>query len=142
MAIFDMPHPADTDVEQPTNRRFGYTVGGILLGLFAVKWIIAGGPSPGWWVAAFAGCLLIALALTVPALLGLPNRAWTRLGNLLFTVVNPLVMLLIYSTTFIPIGTILKLRKHDPLSLRLDSDVGSYWVVRPDEQRSDMRNQF
>lgn len=131
-------------IEGPSDRSFGLTVGGILvaLGLLKALWF------SGWTVLAWALLLLggglVATALVRPPLLAPLNRAWLRLGLLLFKIVNPLVMFVIYATTVVPIGLWLRLRGKDLLRLRRDPAAASYWIPRepPGPAPETMRNQF
>jgi hypothetical protein len=122
------------EVKGASDRAFGLTVGGILLAVAAVR---AGlhlwdGADPGRveGVLAGVGALLLVFGLVAPARLAPLNRAWTRLGLLLFKVVNPVVLGLIYLTTIVPIGLLMRLRGRDLLSLKFDRQAPSYWVVR------------
>ena len=54
-----------------------------------------------WWLAAAA--LLLALAFAWPSALAPLNRLWLRLGLVLYKVMNPLVMGLVFFTTVVPI---------------------------------------
>jgi hypothetical protein len=72
----------------------------------------------------------VGCGLAAPARLAPLNRAWTGLGLLLFKVVNPLVLGLIYLTTVVPIGLVMRLLGRDLLSLKFDREAQSYWVVR------------
>ncbi|CAN7743667.1 MULTISPECIES: hypothetical protein [Ensifer] len=133
------------DIPQgPSNRNFGYTVGGILLCLVVARWIITGTMTPVMLGFASVGGLLVLLALIYPASLTIPNEIWSKLGLLLFKVVNPVVMLIIYVTTFVPIGLLLRMRGYDPLALKFDRAAVTYWVNHPLEEAepSTMRNQF
>lgn len=131
-------------IEGPTDRSFGLTVGGILLGIALVKAFFF----TGWTLLAQAlaliGASLVVLALLRPPLLAPLNRAWLRLGLFLFKVVNPIVMFLIYATTVVPIGLFLRLRGKDLLRLRRDPTAASYWIPRepPGPTPESMRNQF
>jgi Saxitoxin biosynthesis operon protein SxtJ len=122
------------EVKGSSDRGFGLTVGGILMAIAAVR---AGlelwdGAAPGWveGVLAGIGALLLIFGLLAPARLAPLNRAWTKLGLLLFKVVNPVVLGLIYLTTIVPIGLLMRLRGRDLLSRRYDRQAASYWVVR------------
>jgi hypothetical protein len=122
------------EIKGSSDRAFGLTVGGILLAIAAVRsglqlW---DGEGPGWveGVLAGVGSLLLVFGLVAPARLASLNRAWTRLGLLLFKVVNPLVLGLIYLTTIVPIGLLMRWLGRDLLSLKLDRQARSYWVVR------------
>jgi hypothetical protein len=121
-------------VKGSSDRGFGLTVGGMLLAIAAVR---AGlhlwdGTAPGWFEATLAavGFPLLAFGLAAPARLAPLNRAWTRLGLILFKVVNPLVLGLIYLTTIVPIGLSMRLLGRDLLNLKIDRAATSYWLVR------------
>jgi len=136
------------EIKGSSDRAFGLTVGGILVAIAAVR---AGlhlwdGTAPGWieGTLAVVGLLLFASGLVVPALLAPLNRAWTKLGLVLFKVVNPIVLGLIYLTTIVPIGVLMRLLGRDLLSLKFDRQAASYWVVRdpPGPAPETMTQQF
>jgi hypothetical protein len=122
------------EVKSSSDRSFGLTVGGILLAIAAVRtglhlWHDA----PAGWVEgvlAAVGVLLLGFGLAAPARLAPLNRAWTGLGLLLFKVVNPVVLGIIYLTTIVPIGLLLRVTGREPLHLKFDRQADSYWVVR------------
>lgn len=60
---------------------------------------------------------------------------------LLGAIVAPIVMTLVYVTTFVPIGVGMRLMGKDLLSQRLDPQVDSYWIERSDKPKS-MRLQY
>ena len=136
------------EVKGSSDRGFGLTVGGILLAIAAVR---AGlhlwdGTDPGWIEGTLAavGLVLVVVGLVAPARLALLNRAWTGLGLILFKVVNPVVLGLIYLTTIVPIGLIMRLLGRDLLSMKWDRQATSYWVLRepPGPAPETMVNQF
>jgi len=131
-------------VAMPANRSFGLVVGGILAGIGALR-IFLGGHDGFFSVAALAlGALLVILGLLMPRLLTRPNRWWMGLGALLGAIMTPLVMGLVYITTFVPIGLAMRLAGQDPLGRSRRPDGGSYWIHRePDgPARETMKNQF
>jgi hypothetical protein len=129
--------------EGPSNRSFGYTVGGILIGLMLLRWLISGKFTAFSMTLTAIGAVLVVLALVAPQALSVPNRLWMKLGLLLFAIVNPVVMFLIYVTTFVPIGYFMRWRGHDPLAASFDRDATTYWIDRPaGEDPAAMRNQF
>ncbi|WP_331372025.1 SxtJ family membrane protein [Sinorhizobium chiapasense] len=134
----------ETIPEGPSNRSFGYTVGGILSCIAVLRWWQAEQATPLTIAFGSVGIALVALAYLAPDTLTVANRLWTKLGLLLFKVINPVVMLLIYVTTFIPIGLVLRLRGHDPLAPALDRSASTYWKTRPAHEPvpATMRNQF
>jgi hypothetical protein len=122
------------EVKGSSDRSFGLTVGGILLAIAGVRtglhlW---DGTAPGWFegVLAGIGLALVAFGLAAPERLAPLNRAWTKLGLILFKVVNPVVLGLIYLTTIVPIGLLMRLMGRDLLNLEFDRRAASYWVVR------------
>ncbi|NRP73089.1 hypothetical protein ILFOPFJJ_03988 [Ensifer psoraleae] len=130
--------------EGPSNRSFGYTVGGILLVFVLVRWLISGGLTTISLAIAVIGGVLVLLAFAAPNWLAIPNRLWTKLGLLLFKIVNPAVMLLIYIAAFVPIGLLLRIRGYDPLAASFDKGVDTYWIKRSPHEPdpATMRNQF
>ena len=122
------------EIKGSSDRSFGLTVGGILLAIAVVRVLLHlwDGTAAGWFEATLAviGLALIGFGLVAPAALAPLNRAWTKLGLVMFKVVNPLVLGLIYLTTIVPIGLLMRLMGRDLLSLKFDRQAASYWVVR------------
>ena len=95
-----------------------------------------------WWLA--IGLVLILLAVVWPAALAPLNRLWLKFGLLLHKFVNPIVMTLLYVSTIVPIGVLMRLSGKDPLRLKPSPDAESYWIVRDPRgaRPEDMKNQF
>jgi hypothetical protein len=132
------------EVKGSSDRGFGLTVGGILVLIAAVRtWLHDGYGAIELALGAVGLCLIVVALVRAQSLAGL-NRAWTRLGLLLFKVVNPVVLGLIYLTTIVPIGLIMRACGHDPLRLRRDPAASTYWVKRepPGPAPETMINQF
>jgi saxitoxin biosynthesis operon SxtJ-like protein len=131
-------------VKGSSDRGFGLTVGGILLLIVAVRiWRHSGYGAIELVLGAVGLCLIVLALVRAQSLSGL-NRAWTRLGLLLFKVVNPVVLALIYLVTIVPIGLIMRACGHDPLRLKRDPSASTYWVKRepPGPAPETMINQF
>jgi hypothetical protein len=79
-----------------------------------------------------------------PQLLSPLNQLWFRLGLLLHHVVNPVLMFLIYYSTVLPTGLVLRALGKDVLRLKLDHASTSYWIVRapPGPGAGSMEKQF
>jgi hypothetical protein len=131
------------EIKGSSDRGFGLTVGGILLLIALVRAWFHG---LGWvqYGLGGIGLLLVVLGLVLPHSLSLLNRGWTRLGLIMFKVVNPIVLGLIYGLTMVPIGLLMRLTGRDPLHLAIDRAATSYWVVRepPGPAPATMINQF
>ena len=131
------------EVKGSSDRGFGLTVGGILLLIALVRSYVHG---LGWVQFGFGGVgvVLIVLGVVAPGSLSALNRAWMQLGLILFKVVSPAVLVLIYGVGMVPIGLLMRLTGRDPLRLKLDPAVDSYWIPRdpPGPAPETMTNQF
>jgi hypothetical protein len=113
-----------------SERSFGLTVGGILAAFGLYRGLLGSGPD---WLACLLlvlGAALVGTGLLAAYLLAPLNRAWTTVGLLLFKVVNPMVMLLIYIVAIVPMGLILKLIGYDPMRRAREPHARSYWIER------------
>lgn len=131
-------HKANVPVRMGSERNFGLVIGFVCL-VIAIWPLIHGGSVRPVWVAvavAFAG-----LALLAPKLLKGPNLVWFKFGMLLGAIIAPVVMFLVYITTFLPIGLILRATGKDLLHLRRDPEAETYWITRDDKPQS-MSRQF
>ncbi len=131
----------DEAIEGPSDRKFGLTIGAVLafIGLFRLTfghsyWV--------WWLG--AGLTFALFGLVWPTALRPLNRAWMLLGLVLYKVVNPIVMALLFFSTITPIGFLMRLTGKDSLRLRRDPAATSYWIARepPGPPAEGMRNQF
>ena len=66
---------------------------------------------------------------------------WERLGILLGKIFSPIILVLVYIITILPINLILRILTIDLLNRRISSKTKSYWIERLDE-KIDFRNQF
>ena len=94
----------------PTERNFGFTVGEILWQSVACAPTGTASLGATSTVLIVIAAVLLGLAALSPALLRWPNILWSKLGELLFVVINPVVMFAVYVTTFVPIGIYLRSR--------------------------------
>lgn len=116
-------------VDGPSDRAFGLTVGGILLAI-AAWWIWSDGVGVVDGVLGAVGATLVILGLVAPRTLARPNKAWMRLGLLLGRVVSPIALGLIYATTIVPIGLIMRAGGKDLLRLRREPEASTYWILK------------
>ena len=143
-----MPEPAihetlirDEDVVGASDRTFGVTLAVIGVAVGALK--LWRGHSSGWsWLAAATVPLLLALFWT--AALAPFNRLWLRLGLVLYKVVNPIVMALLFFATVVPTGLVMRALGKDPLRLTRNPKSASYWIVRepPGPAPDTMKRQY
>lgn len=136
------------EVKSGSDRGFGLTVGGILLLIAGIRTLLhwSGVDGIGWFelLLGAIGSVLIVAGLTVPRSLAGLHRAWIKLGLVMFKVVNPVVLGVVYLTTVVPIGLLMRARGHDPLKLKRDPEAKSYWLERdpPGPAPETMSNQF
>ena len=133
--------PTDHDVTPPSNRKFGLTIGIVLLFLGLVP-LLFGGRSAFWLVV--VGAVFVLLALATPGLLTIPNQIWFRFGLLLHRIVNPLALGDVFLVSVTPIGIVMRLAGKNLLNRRYDPAAKSYWIPRdpPGPAPDSIRNQF
>jgi len=131
----------EDEIVGSSDRSFGLTLGTVGLLVGAIKLWRAQG-SAWWWLTA-AAILFAAALFYAPALAPL-NRIWLRLGLVLYKVINPIVMALIFVTAVVPTGLLMRALGKDPLHLKRDSEAASYWIARepPDSPAEPMKYQF
>jgi hypothetical protein len=131
----------DQQVEGSSDRSFGLVFAAVFLVIAC--WPLIDRAVPRWWAfvvaAVFAG-----IALMRPELLGGLNRLWIRFGVLLGKVVSPIALGVLFYGVLAPMGVVMRLMGKDPLRLKLDSGVNSYWIRRkpPGPPPDSMTNQF
>lgn len=131
-------YQANVDVKIGSERNFGITFS-IVFALIGIWPLLSdGGVRPILIMVSFG---FLALAFLAPRVLRIPNRLWFKLGLLLGAIMAPIVMALVYVTTFVPMGLILRLLGKDLLNMKLEPDQTSYWIERTDDPQS-MKNQF
>lgn len=124
-----------------SSRSFGILLGGFFLVLAAWKFQ-DGALSSALW-ASLGGILLLA-ALLVPRLLRPIKKVWLRLGHLFGRILSPVLLIIVYVFSIVPIGLLLKAFRKDTLHLARDPNSESYWIVRepPGPASGSLKNQF
>lgn len=131
----------DQHVEGSSDRAFGLVFAGVFLIIAA--WPLFHGEAIRWWAVGVASAFSL-LALIKPSLLAGLNQQWIKLGILLGKVVGPIALGILFYGVFTPIGAVMRLAGKDPLRLKFDSNVDSYWIPRkpPGPPADSMTNQF
>jgi len=131
----------DDHVKAGSDRGFGFVFAGFFALVSALSWWRG---HAGWhWTVPLAALFLL-VALVYPRLLNPLNKLWLKFGLLLYKVVNPIVLGLLFFLTIMPIGLIMRAFGKDFLRLKVDSSASSYWIDRtpPGPPPQSMRNQF
>ena len=131
----------DDDVQIGSEKSFGL--------VFAVVFVIIAvfplidGDAVRVWSLGIAACFLFAAFFAKPLLRPL-NLLWFKFGLLLYKIVNPVVMALLYYSTMVPTGLLMKLCGKDPLNRAFDAEAKSYWIERdpPGPEPESMKRQF
>ena len=126
------------EVKKGLERRFGivFTIVFILIGLYP----LVTGEDVRLWALSIA-TIFFAFTFIAPNLLVVPAKLWLKLGIVLGAVVSPVVLVLLYCSTFLPIGIFMRIIRKDLLRLKLDKKDKSYWIKR-NQSVGPMKNQF
>ena len=124
-----------------SDRGFGQVFAGFFVLMSGLSWWR--GHTAWHWALPVAAAFLI-VAYTYPRALNPLNRLWLKIGLLLYKVVNPIVLGLLFFVTIAPIGLVMRMFGKDFLRLKLDRDAKSYWIERapPGPPPQSMKNQF
>ncbi len=131
----------EEEVQGSSDRAFGLVFAAVF-GLLGGIGLWTGSAAAWGWIA--GSCAFLALALAWPAALAPLNRLWLRLALLLYRVVSPVTMAVLFFLVVTPTGLLMRLFGKDPLRLAREPDAPSYWLKRepPGPAPETMRNQF
>jgi len=95
------------------------------------------------WTGGLAA-LFLAAAWLRPAILNPLSRIWLKFGLMLHSVVNPVVMALLFYGTVLATVLVARAMGKDLLRLKRKPDAESYWIVRepPGPSPETMKDQF
>lgn len=132
-------HYEGSEAGPPSERATGMLFAAVAM-IVAVLW--RNSPIVPW--AAFGiATIFAAVSLVAPNFLKPINMLWFQFGRLLHRIINPLVMLAVFATVFVPVGAIMR-PWWDPLRSRRNTKGSTYWIERDVSGGSDgsMTNQF
>lgn len=117
---------------------------------FAVVMAVAFGLLAVWLRAdvvqtAIASYLTLKFALVAwlkPAAVSGLNHGWFVFGMALARLLNPLSMALIYGLAVIPTALLMRIAGADPLRLKPDPKLSSYWIEREPGRSVDFERQY
>lgn len=134
-------HGHSGPVQMGSERSFGivFAVVFALIGVWPLK---AGGDLRLWALGLAA--LFLVVAFVAPKLLKPLNLVWFKVGLLLHKIMTPLIMGLLFFLTVTPVGLLMRATGKDPMRLKRDPAVASYWISRdpPGPKPASMKNQF
>ena len=131
------------EIHHSSERSFGIVMAAFFA-LVSVSPLLHHPPAAVRWWALGVGVVFLTLAFLWTAPLAPLNRLWSTLGLLLFHIVSPVVLGLLFYLTVTPVGFLLRLLGKAPLRLRRDSAAKSYWILRepPGPAPESMKQQF
>jgi hypothetical protein len=131
----------DEVIVGPSDRNFGFTMAAVfgLIGAWGLYKATSHWP---YWLGIAA--VFAVVTLVRPQALGPANRAWLKLGLLMYKVVNPVIMAILFFGAILPIGLLMRMAGKDFLRLARDRSASTYWLPRVDErpQSESMKQQF
>ena len=80
-----------------------------------------------------ASCLLLGVTIFYPKTLAAPNKAWHQIGILMGTVINPIILGIIFFLMFTPVALVCRMVGRDELNIK-GRGTASYWEPRIDNQ--------
>ena len=131
----------DETIVTGSDRTFGLVISAALV---LVTLVNAWHSGRAWPWTGGAAALLLAAALLRPSILHPLHLMWLRFGLLLHSVVNPVVMALVFYGTVFPTGLVMRMLGKDMLRLKWQPDADSYWIPRqpPGPSPETMKDQF
>lgn len=129
------------EVKASSNRGFGFVFAAVFL--IVAGWPLVSGGTPRWWAAVVA-VAFVAITVTMPKLLALPNRLWLRLGFLLNRIMSPILLMLMFYAMVTPMGVLKRLFGKDNLRLKRGDSNETYWIARtpPGPKPDSLNHQF
>jgi hypothetical protein len=130
---------APGEIKPPSERSTGLVFAGVAV-IAAIVW--RDSPMMPWAALAVAAALS-ALSMMAPGLLKPVNLIWFRLGLVIHRIVNPAIMLFMFTLFFVPAGYIMRFW-YDPLRSARASGNPTYWIARKSgaERAGSMTDQF
>ena len=127
--------------DKTTLRKFGFTVGTVLLLVGIVLYLIGKSSSV---VFGGIGVLLILFGLILPNILKPLNKIWMTMAVILGWFMSRVILFILYYVIITPIGIFLKLIGKDFLQLKIDKSSKSYWETREKKiaEQIDYERQF
>ena len=126
-----------------SDRSFGFVMAIFFLIVALTPVFVRPGGELTTWALALAG-LFFMLALFNARALKQLNWLWAQFGTALSFITSPIAIGLLFYLGIAPFGFIFRILGKDPLRLRLEPTIASYWILResPTPSSASMKNQF
>ncbi len=108
-------------------REFGITMG-IVIGL--VGGFLYWKGYSAWQTVAIVAAVFAVAGLIAPVVLKPLYRVWMSFAVVMGFVMTRVILTLLFSIVFVPVGLAIRILRTDPLDERIDPDAKSYWHKR------------
>ena len=128
-------------VKAGSDKGFGQVFAGFFAIVAALSWWRG---THTWHYTLPVALVFLVIAYTYPRILAPLNKLWLKFGLLLYKVMNPLILGLLFFVTIAPIGLLMRAFGKDFLRTKMDPAAKSYWIERtpPGPKPESMKNQF
>jgi hypothetical protein len=122
-------------------RKFGLTVGIVLLLIGVVLYLFS---KPSFVYFGGIGLLLTLFGIALPNLLRPINKVWMTLAIVLGWIMSRVILSILFYLIITPIGFFLKIIGKNPLNLKQDNSLSTYWEGREKRvsEKIDYERQF
>jgi hypothetical protein len=122
-------------------RKFGLTVGTVLLLIGFAFYLF---DKSSFFYFGGIGLILILFGLASPNVLRPVNKVWMTLAIILGWFMSRVILIILFYLIITPIGFLLKIFGRDPLKLKVDNSLSSYWEDREKSvsEKIDYERQF
>lgn len=135
--MFEKPHK-QSSVKIGSDRSFGLVFGIVFLLIAAFS---LNNNAIIFFSALVLALLFILFAWLCPHKLKPLNRGWFKFGLLLGSIINPILLAIVYLLTVLPIAIALKVILRDPLKKEFDRNALTYWE-KPTDKRPRSESMF
>ena len=129
----------NSDIKIPSNKKFGIFFSFIFL-LFSVYFFSNSSFYPSL-ISLFTGLIIFMITILNDKLLLPLNKLWMKLGLCLGSIVNPIILGILFFGMFFPIGGITRLLGRDELNLKFSKNASSWKQKISDTQHKQNFNQ-
>ena len=123
------------------NQKFGYQFASIFFLIILIRFFIFEQLSFLDYVLTSVASILILMSKFKPEYINPIKFFWMKLSFYLAKILNPIILLLIYLTCFLPIGIFYKITKKKNLKTKINKQSKTYWE-EPEDQKINFEEQF
>jgi len=86
--------------------------------------------------------LILLISIIRPNWLGPIKVIWLRIGSFIQYLVNQIILGLIFYTVILVTKLILKFLKKEPIKLKINKELKTYWIEKEKNRQNNFENQF